>query len=58
MISFFGHEACGILASQTGIRLAPLALEDDVLTTGPLGKQVLISSLYRLENWDSENLMN
>ena len=31
----FGHEACGILPSQPGLEPAPLALEGEVLTTGP-----------------------
>ena len=31
---FFGREACGILASQPGIELAPPVLEGEVLTTG------------------------
>ena len=35
---FFGHEACGILASQPGIKPAPPALEGEVLTTGLPGK--------------------
>ena len=32
---FFGHEACGILASRPGIKPTPLALEGEVLTPGP-----------------------
>ena len=35
MLCFFGHEACGILAPKPGIESAPLALEGEVLTTGP-----------------------
>ena len=31
---FFGHEACGILAPQPGIKPTPPALEGEVLTTG------------------------
>ena len=38
MLFFFGHEACGILAPQTGIEPTPPALEGGVLTTGPPGK--------------------
>ena len=34
-ILVFGHETCGILAPQPGIKLAPSALEGEVLTTGP-----------------------
>ena len=34
---FFSHEACGILASWPGIKLAPPALEGKVLTTRPPG---------------------
>ena len=33
----FGHEACGILTYWPGIEPTPLALEDRVLTSGPLG---------------------
>ena len=36
----FGHEACGILPSQPGLEPAPLALEGEVLTTGPWGKSL------------------
>ena len=32
---FFGHEACGILVPQPEIEPTPLALEGQVLTTGP-----------------------
>ena len=38
MFWFFGYEACGILAPQTGIEPIPPALEGEVLTTGPPGK--------------------
>ena len=41
---FFGHAACGILASQPGIKSPSPPLEIEVLTTGPLGKS-LSSSL-------------
>ena len=34
---FFGHEACGILVPQPGIKAASSALEGEVLTTGPPG---------------------
>ena len=37
----FGHKACEILAPQPGIKLAPPALEDEVLTTGPPGKPLI-----------------
>ena len=40
MFWFFGHEACGILAPQTGIKPAPAALEGEVLTTGPPKKSL------------------
>ena len=40
--SVFGHEACGILAPQPKIKLAHLALEGEVLATGPPGKFFLI----------------
>ena len=35
---YIGQEACGILAPQPGIKPAPPALEDEVVTTGPPGK--------------------
>ena len=34
----FWPQACGILAPQTGIELAPPSLKDKVLITGPPGK--------------------
>ena len=40
MFWFFGHEACGILAPQPGIKPAPRALEGEVFTTGPPGKSL------------------
>ena len=44
----FGHEACGILAPQSGIEPTPPALKDEVLTTGPPGKSPrLLLSLKR-----------
>ena len=45
----FGHETCGILAPQSGIEPAPCALEDELLTTGPPGKSlILLFSMYHL----------
>ena len=40
MLSFFGHKACGVWAPQPGIEPTPLALEGEVLTTGPLPKSL------------------
>ena len=40
MFWFFGPKACGILAPQPGIELAPSALEGKVLTTGSLRKSL------------------
>ena len=34
---FLGHEACGILAPQPGIKPVPPTLEGEVLTTRMLG---------------------
>ena len=55
MFWFFGHETCGILASQPGIKPAPPALEDEVLATGLAGKPqaftlgaCMLSTLYPL----------
>ena len=44
----FGFKACGILAPRPGVKLAPLALEGDVLTTGLPGKShvFLFSSFF------------
>ena len=38
LLGFFGHEACGILAPQPGIRPTAPAFEGKVLTIGPPGK--------------------
>ena len=38
VLGCFGQEACGFLAPQPGIKLAPPALEGGVLTTGLPGK--------------------
>ena len=40
VLFFFGHEACGILVPQPGIKPAPLAVKGEVLTTGPPGKSL------------------
>ena len=40
VLFFFGHKACGILASQLGIKLILPALEGEVLTTGPAGRSL------------------
>ena len=38
VLGFFGRKACGILAPRPGIEPAALAMEGEVLTTGPPGK--------------------
>ena len=38
----FGHKACGILAAQPGIKPAPPAQEDKVLTKAFPGKRMLL----------------
>ena len=38
VFGFFGHEACGILASRSGIKPAPLAREGKVLNHRTAGK--------------------
>ena len=54
---FLGHEACGILAHHPGIKPAPPALEDEVLTTGPPGRSLVIIiylpvwKTYYLDEW-------
>ena len=53
MFCFFGHEACGILAPQLGIKPATPGLEGEVLTTGLPGKSMLFPS-HSWENQDSE----
>ena len=40
VLVFLGLEACGILASQSGSKPAPLAVEGEVSTTGPPGKSL------------------
>ena len=44
MFWIFGHEACGILAPWPGIEPTSTALENQVLTTGPL-------SIFKLRSW-------
>ena len=39
---YFGGEACGILPPQPGVEPALLALEGKVLTTGLLGKSLIL----------------
>ena len=41
MLWVFGPEACRILAPQPGIKHALLALEGEILPTGPPGKSQL-----------------
>ena len=50
MFWFFGQEACGILAPRPGIKPAPTALEDEVLTTGPPGKSQQLMILREQKN--------
>ena len=45
---FFNPEACGTLTLQPRIELAPLALEGEVLTTGPPGKSQVFVFGYSL----------
>ena len=40
ILGFFGHETCRIWAPQPGIKPALLALEAEVLTSGPPGKSL------------------
>ena len=42
MFWFFGLKACGILAPWPGVEPTSPALEDEVLTTGPLGKSHIL----------------
>ena len=51
MFWFFGHEACGILAPQPGIKPASPALEGEVLTTGPPGKSLCVLFLSNIKHW-------
>ena len=48
MFWFFGHEACGILASQQGIEPTSSALEGKVLTTEPPGKSPKMGVFYHM----------
>ena len=43
------HDTCGILAPRPGIKLAPLALKGEVLTTGPPGKSLYCFLIKRHE---------
>ena len=51
MFWFFGCEAYGIFAPQTGMKPAQAALEGEVLTTGPLGKSPLWSTFNAQGQW-------
>ena len=42
MFQVFGPEACGILASLSGIEPTPPALECAILATGPPGKSLTL----------------
>ena len=48
MFWFFSWKACGLLAPQPGIKLAPPPLEGKVWTTGLPGKSLLFSFLIAL----------
>ena len=39
-VLIFGHKTCGILVPQSGIEPAPPAMEGEVLTTRPPGKNL------------------
>ena len=45
VLVFLAKEVCGILAPWPGFEPAPLALEGEVLTTGPPGKS--LSSIFK-----------
>ena len=45
MFWFFGCKACGILAPLPGAEPAPLALEGEILTSGPAQKSLQLMSL-------------
>ena len=45
MFWFLGCEACGILAPQPGVEPAPLALEGEILTSGPVEKSLQLMFL-------------
>ena len=44
--SFFGHQACGVIALVPGIEPTPPALEGEFLITGPPGKSLTIQFFY------------
>ena len=41
-VLLFGHEACGVLASQPGVEDTPTALDVEVLTTRLLGRSPVV----------------
>ena len=53
MFWFFGHEACGILATWRGSEPALPSLEGEVLTTGPPGKSPRVNILKQKEHTKS-----
>ena len=46
MFWFFGWEAAGSLAPWPGIEPALSVVEDEVVTTGPLGRSVISTLMY------------
>ena len=56
MLSFFGREACGILAPRPGMEAGPPALEGEVLTTGSPGKSLY--QAYRDFKYKVKHYMN
>ena len=51
-VFFFGLEACGILSPQPETKLAPPAMEGEVLTMGPPGKSSPYSLQDKGQAWD------
>ena len=46
MFWFFGHEACRILVGELGFEPSLLALEGEVLATGPIGKFLEVCAFH------------
>ena len=52
MFCSFGHETCGLLAPQPGIRPVPAALEGKVQSSGLPGKSLKEIYKLRSEIWE------
>ena len=51
LVFWLGWGACGILALWSGVKPAPPALEDEVLSTGLPGKSLFLKYIFYWRSW-------